>query len=276
MAVDSAGNTYVADEGDDAVRLLQPQGATLAPPAINPGGIGPDFSPVNTIQPGEWISIYGTNLAGTTTSWNGAFTITLGGTSVMIDGKGAWMEYVSPLQMNVQAPDDTATGTVSVVVATAGGTASGTVTLAPFAPSFLLLDDKHVAGIILRLNGTGAYGGGSYDILGPTGTSLGYQTVAAKAGDIVELYAIGLGPTNPTVPSGEPFTSAAPTTSPVNVLINSVSVTPSFSGLSGAGLYQINLTVPAGLGMGDVPLAAMVGGAQTQPGVVISLQLMHA
>jgi uncharacterized protein (TIGR03437 family) len=51
-----------------------------------------------------------------------------------------------------------------------------------------------------------------------------------------------------------------------------VSVTPSFAGLSEAGLYQINLTVPAGLGAGDVPLAATVGAAQTQPGVVISLQ----
>jgi uncharacterized protein (TIGR03437 family) len=74
------------------------------------------------------------------------------------------------------------------------------------------------------------------------------------------------------VPSGQPFTGAAPTTNPVSVLINSASVTPSFSGLSGAGLYQINLTVPAGLGTGDVPLAATVGGAQTQSGVVISLQ----
>jgi uncharacterized protein (TIGR03437 family) len=36
--------------------------------------------------------------------------------------------------------------------------------------------------------------------------------------------------------------------------------------------YQINLTIPAGLGTGDIPLAATVGGAQTQTGVVISLQ----
>jgi len=42
--------------------------------------------------------------------------------------------------------------------------------------------------------------------------------------------------------------------------------------LSGAGLYQINLIVPAGLGAGDVPLQASVGGAQTPSGVVISLR----
>jgi uncharacterized protein (TIGR03437 family) len=47
---------------------------------------------------------------------------------------------------------------------------------------------------------------------------------------------------------------------------------PAFAGLSGAGLYQINLTVPASLGTGDVSLAATVGGVQTPATAVISLQ----
>jgi hypothetical protein len=34
-----------------------------APPSITPGGIVPIYSTVSTIQPGEWVSIYGTNLA---------------------------------------------------------------------------------------------------------------------------------------------------------------------------------------------------------------------
>jgi uncharacterized protein (TIGR03437 family) len=37
-------------------------------------------------------------------------------------------------------------------------------------------------------------------------------------------------------------------------------------------LYQFNLTLPAGLGAGDVPLEALVGGMQTPGNVVISLQ----
>jgi uncharacterized protein (TIGR03437 family) len=49
-------------------------------------------------------------------------------------------------------------------------------------------------------------------------------------------------------------------------------VTPTFAGLSSAGLYQINLAVPDGLGSGDVTLVATVGGMQTQSGVLISLQ----
>jgi len=218
------------------------------------------------------VSIFGTNLAGSTVTWNGDFPMSLGGTSVTINGKSAYLSFVSPTQINLQAPDDSTSGPVPVVVTTTSGTATSTVTLAQFGPSFLLLDSKHVAGIILRSNGSGAYGEGAYDIIGPTGNSLGYSTVAAKAGDSVVLFAVGLGPTNPAVSAGQAFSGAAPATSTVSLLINNVSVTPAFAGLSGAGLYQLNLTVPAGLGTGDVSLVAAVGGEQTPAGVVISLQ----
>ncbi len=140
------------------------------------------------------------------------------------------------------------------MVTTTSGKATAKVTLAEFAPSFFLIDDRHVAGIIVRSDGSGAYGDGAYDILGPTGTSLGYPTVAAKAGDIVELYGTGFGPTKPEVPAGFLFSGTAPTIDPVTLHINNVRVAPTFAGLSGAGLYQINLTVPSGLGKGDVSL----------------------
>ena len=106
----------------------------------------------------------------------------------------------------------------------------------------------------------------------PTSDSaLGYATVAAKPGDVVELYGSGFGPTNPKVLAGQTFSGAASTTNPVTLHINSVSVTPAFAGLSGAGLYQINLTVPSGLGTGEVPLQGAVGGVET-PVAVFSLQ----
>ncbi len=129
-----------------------------------------------------------------------------------------------------------------------------------------------MAGIIVRSNGSGAYGGGAYDILGPTGSSLGYPTVAAQAGDIVELYGVGFGPTTPAVPAGAAFSGAAPCNSPIGLYINNVFVKPTFVGLSSAGLYQINLIVPRGLGEGDVPIRAVVGGMQTQMGVLFSLR----
>jgi uncharacterized protein (TIGR03437 family) len=195
---------------------------------------------------------------------------------VTIDGNQAFLSYVSPTQINLQAPNDTNTGKVNVVVNTTGGTTTSTVTLAAIAPSFLLFNGSHyVTGIIVRPDGSGSQGSGSnsYDFLGPTGNSLGFPTVAAKAGDSVELFAVGLGPTNPTVTAGQPFTAnAAATTNQVTLTINNMPVLPSFAGFDSSILYQINLTIPAGLGTGDVTLVAAVAGFQTQTGVVISLQ----
>ena len=268
---DGVPDLATANPGGSNVTVLLGSGARPIP-AITPGGIVPVDSTVTTIQSGEWVSIYGTNLASSTVTWNGNFPLSLGGTSVTIDGKAAYLLYVSPGQIDLQSPSDTATGTVPVVVTTASGSVNATVTLAQVAPSFSLLDTKHIAGIILRSNGSGAYGGGTYDILGPTGSSLGYATVAARAGDIVELFGFGFGPTNPPVQPGQVYVGAAPTTNPVTLLINNVIVTPAFAGLSSAGVYQFNLTVPAGLGTGDASLVATVAGVQSQSSAVISLQ----
>jgi len=268
LTLGARGLIYVST-ADGLVRLLLPP---IPPPSIATGGVGPLFSSATTIQPGEWTSIYGNNLATGTYLWTGNFPTSLGGTSVTIDGRPAYLYYASPGQINLQAPDDSATGTVTVVVTTPSGSATSTVTLSQYGPSWSLLDGKHVAGIILRSDGSGAYGGGTYDIVGPTGTSLGYKTVAAKAGDLVELFGVGFGPTSPTVSAGKPFSGSAAVINPVTLLINNVLVTPGFGGLSSAGLYQINVVVPDGLGTGDVSLQATAGGVQTLPGIVISLQ----
>jgi uncharacterized protein (TIGR03437 family) len=262
------GLIYVST-GDGLVRLLSPP---IPPPSIATGGVGPLFSSATAIQPGEWTSIYGSNLANGTYLWTGNFPTSLGGTSVTINGKSAYLYYASPGQINLQAPDDTATGAVAVVVTTPSGSATSTVTLSQYGPAWSLLDGKHVAGIIARSDGSGAYGGGTYDIIGPTGTSLGYKTVAAKSGDLIELFGVGFGPTSPAVPAGKPFSGSAAVINPVTLLINNVPVTPGFAGLSSAGLYQINVVVPAGLGTGDVSLQATAGGVRTLPGIVLSLQ----
>jgi uncharacterized protein (TIGR03437 family) len=177
------------------------------------------------------------------------------------NGKAAYLSDVSPGQINFQTPDDTPSGT-----------ATSTVNLGRFGPSFWLLDTKHVEGIILRADGSGAYGGGTYDILGPTGNSLGYRTTTAKPGDVIEFFGVGFGPTSPVVLAGQRFSGAAPVANPAKILINDATVNPSFVGLASAGLYQVNLTMPAGLGTGDVLLLASVGGMQTPSTVVISLQ----
>src|SRR5262249_16006226 len=197
------------------------------PPSITFGGVVPIYSSIIVIQPSEWISIYGTNLSSGTELWKGDFPTELGGTTVTINGKQAFLWYVSPTQLNVQSPDDSTTGRVPVVVTTAGGTSQASVSLAQVAPSFNLLDNKHVAGIILRPDGSGSYGNGSYDIIGPTGNVLGYKTTPVRAGDFIELFGVGFGPTQPSVPAGKQFSGVAPCTLPVLVQINNVTVIPS-------------------------------------------------
>jgi len=268
-------DVYMNSFGAATPLVLTPGSATNPNvPAITNNGVVPLYSTATTIQPTSWISIYGTNLATSTALWTGNFPTSLGGASVTVNGRAGYLYYASPTQLNLQAPSDTATGSVPVVVTTTNGSATTTVTLGQFGPSFSLLDGKHVAGIILRFDGSGAYGvGGTYDIVGPTGTSLGYKTVAAKAGDSLVLFGVGFGPTNPSVAAAaQPPPAGAPTTNPVTLLINSMSITPPFAGLTSAGLYQFNLTVPSGLGTGDVPLQAMVAGVSTPSGPVLSLQ----
>jgi uncharacterized protein (TIGR03437 family) len=243
-----------------------------AAPAISSGGVVPLYSTANMIQPGGWVSIYGTNLASGTAVWNGDFPTSLGGTTVTINGRAAYLSFVSPGQINLQAPDDTATGVVPVVVTTSAGAATSSVTLFPYSPAFDLLDSKHVAAIIIRANGSGVYGNGAYDILGPAGNCFGYHTVSAHAGDLVEIFGVGFGPTTPPVQAGKAFLGSAPITNSFDLYLNNMLVTPLFVGMSSAGLYQINLIIPPGLGQGDVPIQGWVGGHATQEWVYLSLQ----
>ena len=224
VVVDASGNFFFADTKNGWIREVSAS-VIAAALSIAHGGIVPVYSTVPTIQPGEWVTIYGNNLASSSVTLTENYTTILGGTSVTINGKTGYLWFVSPTQINLRVPTDTATGSVPVVVTTPNGTATSTVTLAQFRPSFGLLDSKHVAGIMLRSNGAGAYGGGTYDIIGPTGGSIGYPTVAAMAGDEFALFAVGLEPTLRERGSN-------------------------LCRIAYQGLYQINLIVPAGLGKG--------------------------
>ena len=106
---------------------------------------------------------------------------------------------------------------------------------------------------------------------GLPGTRLGTQLLQRKQAMSSCFLASDSGQPARAVPACQGFSGAAATTKPVNLGINNVSVVPTFAGLSEAGLYQINLTIPPGVGRGDVLLQAMVGGVQTLARVAISL-----
>jgi uncharacterized protein (TIGR03437 family) len=276
----SVAASLIAGTGAASITVLDPGGilsnAVALPitepvPVINTGGVVPVYSSVPTIESGSWFSIYGSSLANGPFTWNGSFPMTLGGVSVSIDNKPAYLWYVSPSQINAQAPDDTATGTVNVVLTSPLGSATSTVTLSQYAPSFSLLGNtSYAAGIIATPDGSGAYGNGTYDLLGPPGR-FSFATRAVSTGETLELYGVGFGPTDPPVPAGQIPLTAAPTTSAVTVTIGGVPATVLFSGITEAGTYQINIRVPA-TGSGDQLLKAMVGGAATPDNVMVTVR----
>jgi uncharacterized protein (TIGR03437 family) len=72
---------------------------------------------------------------------------------------------------------------------------------------------------------------------------------AARAGESLIIWTIGMGPTTPAVPAGVPAPANPPAVVAVAplVLFGAGTVTPSFAGLAPGqiGLYQVNFTVPA-------------------------------
>ena len=100
-----------------------------------------------------WISIFGTGLSSRTATWgsnnfaNGMLPTSLDGVSVTINKVPAYVEYVSPGQINVLAPDDPTTGAVQVEVTTAGQVSSSfTAQKQQFSPAFFTFDNgKYVA-----------------------------------------------------------------------------------------------------------------------------------
>ncbi len=244
---------------------------TASPPLISQGGVVPLYSSIPSIQAGSWISIYGTGLANGIYTWKGDYPTTLGGTTVKINNKAAYLWSVSPTQINLQAPDDTTSGVVNVVVTSPTGTTTSTVTLAPYGPSFSLLPASHyAAGVILTTNNSGAYGNGAYDLAGPAG-QFAFSTRPVKPGETIELFGVGFGATAPAVPAGKAYSGAAPTAKPVTITIGGSSATVLFAGMTQSGVYQFNVVVPA-VAAGNQTLTASVGGIQTPAGVLIAVQ----
>jgi uncharacterized protein (TIGR03437 family) len=225
------------------------------------------------IEAGSWVTIRGTNLANTNTgqNWNageivnGNLPTSLDGVSVTIDGNAAFVAYVSPTQINVQAPSDNTVGPVSVVVNNNGAlSAPATAQLEPTAPAFFEIPGTSFAAAS-RLP----------DYAPVADPSVVAGAVAAKPGDLVVLWATGFGATNPPTPagvlvSGAPVVANAPVVTVGGVLAPLISavLTP-----GDAGLYQITIQIPATAPAGAVALQATIGaaggGAQTAAGVTI-------
>ena len=152
------------------------------------------------IAPNTWLEIKGQNLAPLNDSriWQtsdftgGAMPTQLDKVGATVNGKNAYIYYISPTQVNILTPPNALTGSVPVVL-TNNGTPSATFT-APtqsISPSFFVFNGgPYVAAT--HLNGS---------LIGPTTLYPGASTPAAP-GETIVIYANGFGATNVPVTAG--------------------------------------------------------------------------
>jgi uncharacterized protein (TIGR03437 family) len=272
-AIDSTGNVILAGQtwsGDfpvpggsqlpftygDAFVVKLATGAPVIGSVLN----GASFLP--GIEAGSWVMIKGVNLANTTRIWGSAdfngnnLPVSLSGVSVTIDGLPAFPYYISPTQINVQAPSGNTLGAVNVVVDNNGTvSALATVPLQSFAPAFFMDPGTNYA-IASRL---------------PNYALVGTPSAPANPGDTLVLWATGFGPTTPTVPAGVEVSGAPATLSLPVVTVGGMQVTVISSVLTpgSAGVYQIAIQLPANVPTGNVTVQASIGGAETPGGITL-------
>jgi uncharacterized protein (TIGR03437 family) len=239
----------------------------LIPPQVSLVANAEGESPV--IAPNTWLEIKGSGLAltGDIRIWQGSdFTggqmpTQLDKIGATVNGKNAYVYYISPAQIDVLTPPDAMSGAVQVVVTNNGvASSSFTAQAQALSPSFFVFNGgPYVAAT--HLNGS---------LIGPTTLYPGAST-PAKPNELIVIYANGFGPTNVPVVSGSSSQSGTLTPLPV-IEIGGVKATVQFAGLpTSPGLFQFNVIVPASLKDGDQPIVATYGGLSTQAGTRLTI-----
>jgi len=236
-------------------------------PTIPTGGVVNAASNLAPIAAGSYVSIYGSNLAdpnkiGNTTTTTlplviNQVTVSFDTPSASISVPG-YIIFESPGQVNVQVPWELQGQTSAQVKVTINQFSYGNVVTAPLA----------------------TYSPAFYSANGVVSALLAdYSQISASNpaihGQVLQLFANGLGPVSNQPASGSPapgsplsLTLAHPTVS-----IGGQDAPVQFSGLAPGfpGLNQINVTVPAGLTPGTYPITLTIGGV-TSPAVNVPVQ----
>ncbi|MGD0776566.1 MAG: hypothetical protein ABSC05_27435 [Candidatus Solibacter sp.] len=242
-------------------------------PTIAPGGVVNAAGLGAAIAPGTWVSLYGTSLSATTRAWrdtdfqNGLLPTALDGVSVTIDGKPAAVAFISPYQVNVLAPDDTATGLVPVQVKNALGTSDSVLALQQTAaPAFFQL--RAVSATYVA----GTHADGSL-LAGPALIQQGFTGTAARAGETIVLFGTGFGTTQPAISATALVPAPLPLAHPEELVvrIGGLDTAIAYAGLISPGVYQFNVVVPQ-LAAGDQSVAAELRGLLTQSNLLLTIQ----
>jgi len=258
---------FTAGPGNQKHGLL---GSITGNPNLLSTGVTNAAQGTGSIAANTFVAIFGTDLTATKRTWATAdfgasgksLPTSLDGVSVTLNGEPAFLSYISPVQINLLTPTDMpASGPITVVV-TDNTLTSTTVNVTPqlVAPSFFLLDKPgHIAAQH-----------SNFSLIGTT-TSVPAGTPAAP-GELIILYGNGFGVTNPAAANGLILAGGAPLVATPTITFNNINATVAFAGLSATGLYQFNVTVPAGLPDGDATVVAKIGGVSSPAGALITIK----
>lgn len=272
LALDSIGTVYFADNGNSRVRKVNPVQA--GPPALRQTDpVLPSFLGQAGLSSNMYAEIYGENFTDSARTWTtGDFSgpnapTSLNDVRVTVNGKPAFLSYVSPMQINVNLPDDTATGPIAVRVTNPQGN-TGTVminrnSVSPTlqtVPEFNILGAQYVV----------AYTTNFKSFIGHPNSLTNVSFVTARPGDIVIIYALGLGPTSPATSAGVVTAQSAQLTLPFEVKIGGVRAGVLFAGaIQGSiGLYQLNIVIPS-VPAGDRKIELSVDGVDNNQNLFI-------
>src|SRR5690348_450072 len=238
-----------------AVWLLAPAIWAQNPPIITAVVNGAGGAPV--IAPNTWVQINGQNLTkgGDARQWQGADFVnsqmptSLDGVSVTVNGVNAYVEYISPVQINILTPPNALPASVNVVV-----TKNPQVSL-PFA-----VEAQPISPAFFLFNG-GPYVAArhaDFSVLAPADLFPGISTPSGPDETIL-LYGTGFGQTSMPVTPGALVQGGTLATLPVIHIGGKLAVV-TFAGLTYPGELQINVQLPKDLPSGDNPIVATYGG----------------
>jgi uncharacterized protein (TIGR03437 family) len=247
ITVDPSGTLYVADTGNNVVRMLAPPS-----PAISADGVVNAASFAPGISPGALGTIFGSNFLAVSASAGLPVPSSLSGVQVSVSGQLAPVLYVSPTQVNFQVPWETATGTANVVLSRNG------VLSSPITVPVLLA----APGLFIESSGAAVVQNEDYTLNQPGNP--------AAAGSVVIAYFTGSGPVSGTITDGfaTPASPLLQSTATVAATIGSASAQVLFAGLSPGfvGLAQANIVIPAGTATGTYPLTITIDGQASNAG----------
>jgi uncharacterized protein (TIGR03437 family) len=113
-----------------------------------------------------------------------------------------------------------------------------------------------------------------WSLAAPPGLFADAATSPARPGETIVLWATGFGATNPISPSGETVARAAPLVGRPAVTIGGLTAPVTYAGIAAgsAGLYQIQVKIPAEAPSGELPISLEYAGTASPQTPVIRVQ----